>query len=234
MHAFARGLLAWQRGRSALAALGLAAGVVLVAVGCEGGEIGTPTSPGASQAPTPSATAAPTIAVTAPPIPTGSIGPLPSLAAFAFDAGSVVGYYETQGYACTGERPSTQAAGYRFRTCTREDPNGRTLVVGVVTDAEGELADGFASVRGTDAEPILEPIVAFEPLAGFLGAMLGGPDGEALLPWLAGHLGDAYALAPIGELTIATYTASGDDHSTLYVEIANQAYLDAPEPSGKP
>jgi len=211
----------------------IVASFAALAIGCERGEFGTPTPPVGSPAPTPALTAAPSTTI-APTLSSETIGPLPSLAGFAFDAESVVGYYETQGYECTAERPSTQAAGYRFRTCTVEDANGRTLSVGVVTDADGELADGFASVRGAKAEPILEPTVAFEPLAGFLGAMLGGPDGEALLPWLAGHLGDPYASAPLGDLTIATYTASQDDHSTLYVEIANRAYLDAPTAAANP
>jgi len=66
-----------------------------------------------------------------------------------------------------------------------------------------------------------------DPPAGFLGAMLGSDQGAALLPWLAGHLGDAHAKTTIGPITVATYTESADDHSKLHVEVANQTYLDA-------
>jgi len=54
------------------------------------------------------------------------------------------------------------------------------------------------------------------------------------LPWLAGHLGDAYSKTSFADLTIATYTPTADDHSKLSVEIANQAYLNAPGPSTSP
>ncbi|MCJ7712490.1 MAG: hypothetical protein MUQ32_16840 [Chloroflexi bacterium] len=74
--------------------------------------------------------------------------------------------------------------------------------------------------------------MALDPLSGFLGAMLGGDRGGALLEWLAGHLGDAYAETSEGGLRIATYTASAEDHATIYVQLANQAYLDPPRPSG--
>jgi hypothetical protein len=101
-------------------------------------------------------------------------------------------------------------------------------VIGVVTDPRGGLANGFASVQGNDTEEFLAPLDALEPLAGFLGAMLGEDQGSTLLPWLAGHLGDTYAETTIGPIKVATYTESEDDHSKLYVELANQAYLDAP------
>jgi hypothetical protein len=99
--------------------------------------------------------------------------------------------------------------------------------LGVVTDPDGGLADGFASVQGTKTETFLAPVDALDPLAGFLGAMLGSDQGAALLPWLAGHLGDAHAKTTIGPITVATYTESADDHSKLHVEVANQTYLDA-------
>lgn len=177
-----------------------------------------------------------------PPVPTpaapsptiGSAAPGASAAAFPFAADAIVGYYEGQGYVCSLPAPSTQAAGFVYRTCQLTDGDGRSRIVGVVTDGDGALADGFASVEGTDSEPILDPVVALDPLAGFLGAMLGESQGEALLPWLAGHLGDTYATTTVGELTVATYIEAADDHSKLYVEVANQAYLDAPRPSGAP
>ncbi|HEV8699031.1 MAG TPA: hypothetical protein VGQ89_15145 [Candidatus Limnocylindrales bacterium] len=67
-----------------------------------------------------------------------------------------------------------------------------------MTDPNGGLANAFASVQGKDAETFLAPVDAPDPMAGFLGAMLGEDQGSALLPWLAGHLGDAYAETTIG------------------------------------
>jgi hypothetical protein len=101
-----------------------------------------------------------------------------------------------------------------------------------VTDPNGDLGDGFASVQGTAGETFLAPVDALPPLAGFLGVMLGEDRGTAVLPWLAGHLGDTYAQTTIGPVYVATYTASPNNYSKLYVEVANQAYLEAsPVPS---
>jgi hypothetical protein len=60
--------------------------------------------------------------------------------------------------------------------------------------------------------------------------MLGSDRGGGLVEWLAGHAGDAYAETSDGGLRIATYTPSEDDHTTIYVELADQAYLEAPTP----
>lgn len=147
---------------------------------------------------------------------------------FAFAADDVVAYYESQGYQCSAARPSTKAAGFTVRTCETVDQAGRTRGIGVVTDPAGGLANGFASVQGTATETFLAPVDALDPLAGFLGAMLGPDQGATLLTWLAGHLGDAYAETTIGPITVATYTESAEDHSKLYVELANRVYLDAP------
>jgi hypothetical protein len=189
----------------------------------------------------PSATAGPTAAShqgapTALPSPataadsgsTESTSPTVNTTGFAFAAEDVVAYYQSQGYACSARQPSTKAAGFFVRSCEKIDDAGRTRVIGVVTDPSGGLANGFASVQGKDTEMFLAPVDALDPLAGFLGAMLGEAQGSALLPWLAGHLGDSYAETTIGPIRIATYTESAEDHSKLYVEVANQAYLDAP------
>ena len=151
---------------------------------------------------------------------------------FPFAADDIVTYFESQGYVCTAQKASTQALGYFFRTCRKVDASGRTIVIGVVTDPSGALGDGFASVQGTAGETFLAPVDALPPLAGFLGVMLGDEGGSAVLPWLAGHLGDTYDQTTIGQMSIATYTASPDDHSKLYVEVGNKPYLDAsPVPS---
>lgn len=159
--------------------------------------------------------------------PPGSATPSPDASGFAFAAEDIAAYYQSRGYACAEPQPSQSAAGYVVRTCQDVDDAGRTRVIGLVTDPDGDLANGFASVKGTETETFLAPIDALDSLAGFLGATLGENHGAALLTWLASHLGDAYAETTSGPIRVATYTASEDDHSTLYVEVANQAYLDA-------
>ncbi len=208
----------------------------LGAVACDPAPAATPTPEAiATQVPTAVVPPSPSRAPSPIPLPTlESLAPGATPVAFPFPADAIVAYYESQGYACAAARPSTEAAGYLFRRCELTDGDGRIRVVGIVTDTEGELADGFASVQGTSRESILDPVVALEPLSGFLGAMLGETQGEAQLAWLAGHLGDTYAATKVGDLTIATYTESANDHSKLYLEVANQAYLDAPRPSGAP
>lgn len=199
--------------------------VVGALLGCSpSNPTGAPAS-GAATSGLPTAPASPT--------PSESVAPSPAVG-FAFDAESIGGYYQTLGYACTEPAPSTQAAGYAFRSCQLVDPDGRTRVVGLVTDPAGDLADAFASVQGKAGETILDPTLALEPLAAFLGATLGPTHGESLLPWLAGHLGDAYTTTTIADLTVATYTETPDDHSKLTVEIGNAAYLAAPGPSPSP
>lgn len=170
-----------------------------------------------------------------PTAPSPAAPPSPAISAsaasgFAFAAEDIVAYYETQGYACTAVQPSVKAAGFMFRTCETVDGTGRTRIVGVVTDPDGAVANGFASVRGREDEAILAPVDALEPLSGFLGAMLGQEAGGSLVTWLAGHLGDAYAFTTLGPITVATYTESEDDHGTLYVEVANDRYLEAAKP----
>jgi hypothetical protein len=175
----------------------------------------------------------PTSALPSPSEAPGSQSPTVNSTGFAFAAEDIAAYYETQGYVCSAPQPSTTAAGYTVRSCQTTDDAGRTRIIGLVTDPEGRLANGFAIVKGTEAETILAPIDALDPLAGFLGAMLGEEQGAALLTWLASHLGDTYAETTSGPIKVATYTESEDDHSTLYVEVANQAYLDA-SPAASP
>jgi hypothetical protein len=172
--------------------------------------------------------AVPTMSVAPPSEPSTSGAPTANTTGFAFAAEDIAAYYASKGYACTDPQPSTKASGFAVRTCQVTDAAGRTHIVGLVTDPAGGLANGFASVKGKDTETILVPIDALDPLSGFLGATLGEEQGAALLPWLASHLGDTYAETTSGPIKVATYTASEDDHSTLYVEVANQSYLDAP------
>lgn len=146
---------------------------------------------------------------------------------FAFKADDIAAYYTTQGYTCGSAETSAKASGFTVRRCQTTDEDGRTRIIGLVTDRDGSLADAFASVAGKTGETFLAPIDALDPLSGFLGATLGETRGAALLTWLASHLGDAHAETMSGPITVATYTASEDDHSTLYLEVANQTYLEA-------
>ena len=177
-------------------------------------------------------TNAPSPTPTSQPRPSESSLPTPAPSGFGFSDEAVIGYYQSQGFACGEVQPSATAVGYFYESCQKADAAGRTLVIGLVTDAAGDLADAYGSVQGTASEPILNPSDALDYLAGFLGAMLGEARGKSLLEWLAGHLGDEYAQTTIDTLTVATYTQSETDHSRLYVELANQGYLEAPTPSG--
>lgn len=167
-----------------------------------------------------------------PPTPTAPASPTRG-AGFAFVADDVLGYYEGLGYECTDWRPSTTAADFSYRSCASVDGDGRTLVIGVVVDPDGELANGFASVEAAAGQTSLAPIDALEPLAGFLGAMLGEERGAAILTWFATHLGDEYAETPDGALRVATYTDLEGEAPRIYVEVANQTYLDAPGVDGE-
>jgi hypothetical protein len=200
--------------------------VLVVASGCS--PQATPTLLPATPAPTLAATFAPTSLIT--PEPNESVAPSPGY--FAFDAESILGYYATLGYSCDPAVPSTQAAGYLYRACELVDPEGRTRIVGITTDPAGDVADAFTSLTGRADELVLDPVDALQPFAAFLGALLGETQGESLLAWLAGHLGDNDARTLLGELTVATYSESPQDHSRLYLEIANQAYIESPRPSG--
>jgi hypothetical protein len=185
-------------------------------------------SPSAAASPSPAlAVSSPTGPLSEPP---ASATPTANTTGFAFAAEDIAAYYESQGYSCAAPQPSSKAAGFTLRSCQETDAAGRTRVIGLVTDPAGGLANGFASVKGKDTETILAPIDALDPLSGFLGATLGEEPGAALLTWLASHLGDAYAETASGAIKVATYTESVADHSTLFVEVANQAYLNASPP----
>jgi hypothetical protein len=194
--------------------------ILALAAGCTS-PVGSPVPTGTTLVPSPTPTSpAPTESSTPSPAPTNE--------GFPFAASAITGYYESLGYACGDERPSTVVEGFAVQTCTLLDPDGRTRTIGVVTDPDGLVANGFASVKGTADETFLEPTVALEPLSAFLGAMLGETAGTDLVPWLAGHLGDTYAETTSGPITVATYTPTAEDHATLTVEVGNDEYLNAP------
>lgn len=198
--------------------------ILFVVAGCTG-PVDSPVPTGTTLAPSPTPTSPPpTESRTPSPAPTNEGG-------FPFAASAITGYYESLGYTCGDERRSTVVEGFTVQTCTLLDPDGRTRTIGVVTDPDGLVANGFASIEGTLDETFLEPTAALEPLSAFLGAMLGEERGADLVPWLAGHLGDTYAETTAGPITVATYTPTPEDHSTLTVEVGNDVYLDAPPAS---
>jgi hypothetical protein len=205
-----------DRRRAGLSLTGLLAVAVLAA--CSSSPIGT----GGPASPPPGSTAGTSIAP-------ASIDPATG---FAFAADDIVAYYQGQGYTCHAVEPSTTAAGFFFRSCEKVDAAGRGLVIGLVTDPDGRLAEGFATVTGTQSETVLEPEVALSSLAGFLGATLGEEEGGRASDWLTDHVGGVYEQTTFGGITLATYNGDNDDPKVLAVELANQSYLDAPTPSG--
>jgi hypothetical protein len=221
-----------MRFRSTAVLLALAAALV---TGCATSPTPAPASPTAiPNLPTEASPAVTPAATTPPPSAAPSSSPevTPNPVGFAFAAEDVLAYYASVGYACSDARPSTEAVGYAVRTCQLVDKAGRTLTVGFVTDPAGALGNAFASVQAVEGEDVLDPVDALDPLSGYLGAMLGSDRADAPVEWLAGHLGDTYAETSEGGLRIATYTASAEDHATIYVELASRAYLEAPRPSG--
>jgi len=216
------------RARVPLAAVGalLAFGLALGACGPTTSTVG-PVSTQPFPTSLPERSAAPNASPTPATLPTASPG-------FAFDPESIVGYYQSIGYACTERRPSATAAGHEFQSCQLVDADGRTRTLGVVTDAADNVADASFTIRGADGEAVLDPAAVLEPFGAFLGAFLGEDQGTSLLPWLAAHLGDAESRTTLGRLTVATYTETPADHTTLTLEVASQAYIDSPAPSGVP
>lgn len=137
----------------------------------------------------------------------------------------MVAYYVGQGYTCGGWRTSAVVAGLSERDCALVDDSGRQRAIRFVIDAAGALTSGRAAVSAAGTEQSLAPIDALEPLAGFLGAMLGDERGAAALPWLATHLGDEYADTEAGALRIATYSRTDEGTAWLCVEAAHPDYL---------
>jgi hypothetical protein len=173
----------------------------------------------------------PSLAASTTPSASESSLPTPAPSGFAFSVEAVIGYYESRGFICDEIQPSATAAGHFYQGCQMDDADGQTLAVGFVINPSGDLADAYASVQAPTGEPLLEPTDALDHLSGFLGAMLGEVRGTSLLEWLAGHLGDGYAQTRIDTLAVATYTQSATDRTRLYLELADQNYINAPTPS---
>jgi hypothetical protein len=218
-------------GRTAFLTVSLA--VALAGCGSTGAPstAAPPATGGAS--PAGSGSTAPTAIAPSAPGSSPSAGPPASPFAdvpFAFSADAVLAFYEGEDLSCAPAVPSTKAAGWMVRTCQGMDDAGRPIAIGVVTDPAGRLGDGFASVTALPGEDVLEPTDALDTLAGFLGAMLGDAAATDLLPWLAGHLGDAYAETAVGGGKVATFLETEDDPTRIDLEVAGPSYLAAPAP----
>ena len=192
-----------------------------------------------SPAPTPASTAAsppsqgvPAIASPAP-VTDGTaspeVSPTPGIG-FAFTAEAVLGFYEGDGFTCGEPQPSASADGWTVQQCERTDDAGQRLGIGVVTDPEGALGDGYASVTAADGEELVTPEDALDHLSGFLGAMLGDARASAVLPWLAGSMGNEYEEVGDGDLRVATFLQPRDDPRTIWLEVAGPDYLATPAP----
>ena len=203
--------------------------VVLAAIAIAGCSPTPSTAPGATSIATAgSSRPAPTTSVpAATDVQSSSIAPSAAPSGFAFLAEDVIAYYRSIGYTCAAPHPSTQAAGYTLTPCELTEPNGRTRLVGIVTDAEGRLGNGYAGVWSAPGETYLDPDDALDPLAAFLGTMLGAEAGGDAAVWLREHLGASYVETTLGSMSVATYTGTDDDPSELYVEVADRAYLEA-------
>ncbi|MDP1805383.1 MAG: hypothetical protein Q8K72_09470 [Acidimicrobiales bacterium] len=222
--------------RAAIAAAVGLAGAILLA-GC-GGAAATP-------APTPTPTAAPTATPAPTPAPTPKPTPKPTAAlaatpeatnsaangGFAFPADQVLGYYESVGFTCEDPIASNQVTGYTvFRCLKADDATGFTTLVALVVDENGVTGDSFAGVLGTDGKTSPTPEQALEPLAFFLGAMMGETEGQKAGTWLTQHLGEDMATIPVGALLVATYPGDKETGLGYYVEVANEAFLAALNP----
>jgi hypothetical protein len=229
----------------ALLVLGLAGAVLLGA--CGGG---TTVAGATGTAPTPSATTVPatpaTTATTATPAPTPTPSPTPAGSptgsptasggsaangGFAFSTREVIGYYKGVGYTCQATTPSTQAAGYTVQRCLLTDKATKlTHLVAFVFDDAGVTGNAFAAVIGPDGKTMPAPADAIEALGGFIGAMLGQVQGASTVGWLVKHLGEKSAQTTAGDILVLTYTVNDATDTGLYVEVANQAFMNAPAP----
>ena len=225
------------------AVFGLAGAMLLAGCGGAATPTAAPTAAPATAAPTAEpattpapATPAPTAAPTAAPATVAPTEASASAAAgdtggFAFAPADVFAYYTSQGFTCQDPTPSSQAAGYTIQRCTKEDAaNGQLQLIAIVTDPNGVTGDAFAGVLASDGKTMPTPEQSLEHLSSFVGAMLGADRGMAPGVWLAKNLGAETAQTTAGDLLVGTYTQNDSAAVGLFVEMANQAFLNAPAP----
>jgi len=232
------------------AVVGLAAAVGLAACGATGSGTAAPSA----QAPTPAPVATTPSAATPNPIPSPTMETTPvttpsptpgsnaspseapasapaDLGGFGYPPGDVLDYYVGQGFVCEDPKPSSQAAGYTQVRCLKAgEGNAPTAIIALVVSDEGVTGDAFAGYVTPAGTKGPEAKAAYEHLAGFLGAMLGTDAGTEAATWLAQNLGKENAQTRVGEIVVGTYPEDDAGGVGSYVELANQAFMDAPVP----
>ncbi len=222
------------RGRAATV-LGLAAVVALAA--CGGAAAPTPESTlSPTTAASPAATPVPALPERTPEIsaaPTDApVTPDPDAnGGFAYPASEVLAYYAGLGFECLAPEASTKASGYTVQRCTRAAPAADQVhVVAVVTDPRGVPGDAFAAVIANDGATMPTPAQSLAHLSRFVGVMLGGEMGMDPSVWLVKNLGAESEQTTAGDLTVTTYSLNDDSGVGLFLEMANQGFLDAAAP----
>lgn len=189
-----------------------------------------PATPAPTEAPaTPAPTEAPS--VEAPSLDAGTPDPADN-GGFAFSAKDLMDYYTSEeGFQCEDPTPSTQAAGYTVQRCIHDAGNGVSELIAFVVDADGVMGDAFAAYLLDAGSAMPDPADAAPFLSGFSAGLLGTDvfTNDAL-PWLQENLGKDSAQTEISGLLYGTYTEDDDGGVGLYVESANQAFMDAPAP----
>jgi hypothetical protein len=140
-------------------------------------------------------------------------------------------YYESEGFDCQDQTPSSQAQGWLAARClSNPDPNGLTTVIGLVVDPDGVLGDAFAGVVAPADQDMPQATDLISPLAFLAGATLGELASEEAATWLAANLGSEMAQTQVNGNTVATYTQDDENGVGAYIEIATPAFMDAPAP----
>ncbi|MCJ7709466.1 MAG: hypothetical protein MUQ32_01420 [Chloroflexi bacterium] len=173
--------------------------------------------------PTPKVTEAPTAAPVTP--DPGSNG------GFAYPASEVIGYYAGLGFECMAPEASTQATGYTIQRCTRAaQADDQVHVVAIVTGPDGVPGDAIAAVIANDGVTMPTPAQSLDHLSRFVGVMLGGEMGMDPSVWLVKNLGAESEQTTAGDLAVTTYRVNDDTGAGLFLEMANQGFLDAATP----
>lgn len=193
----------------------------------------TPTpQPAPTEATTPTATTAPIEATTPAPTDAPASATTGDLGGFAFPASDVLDYYTSaeQGFVCEDPQPSDVAAGHTKVRCLKTEDSGAVAIVSLVVDANGTTADafgGYITAAGTEGP---DPKAAAMHLGGFVAAMLGTDIGADAATWVATNLDAVDLVKKFGGITAIIYQENDEGGVGHYVEVANDAYLNAPAP----
>ncbi len=191
-----------------------------------------PTPQPASATPAPTATTAPTEATTPAPTDAPASATTGDLGGFAFPPGDVLDYHTSaeQGFVCKDPQPSNVAAGHTTIRCLKSEDSGAVAMVSIVVDANGTTADafgGYITAAGTEGP---DPKAAAMHLGGFVARMLGTDVGADAATWAATNLDAVDLVKKFGGITAIIYQEDDEGGVGHYVEVANDAYLNAPAP----